>query len=361
MNVTQSLLDVAQSLMDVAQSLLDVAESLMDGAQFLLDVAQSLFHGAQSLLDVAQSLMDGAQSLLDVVQSLLHGAQSLLDVAQSLMDVAQSLLDVAESLMDGAQFLLDVAQSLFHGAQSLLDVAQSLMDGAQSLLDVVQSLLHGAQSLLDMAQSRDMTRDCRDVMSTNTADGIYQLESPGVSNMTVYCDMTTDGGGWLVFQRRVDGSTDFYRTWKEYMDGFGDLTGEFWLGNEKIHQITKQQSYELRIDLEDFAGNRTYAVYSPFSLDTKEQFYTLHIGNYSGNAGDSLTYHDANAFTTKDLDLDRSPVNCAKICEGAWWYNKCCISNLNGRYTTGDMYAGVVAWDRYLSKITEMKLRPTST
>ena len=64
--------------------------------------------------------------------------------------------------------------------------------------------------------------------------------------------METDGGGWTVFQRRQDGSVDFYRNWTDYEDGFGNLTGEFWLGLGKINCLTKEQSNTLRVDLGDF-------------------------------------------------------------------------------------------------------------
>ena len=77
--------------------------------------------------------------------------------------------------------------------------------------------------------------------------------------MQVLCDMTTNGGGWTVFQRRLNGSVDFYRDWSSYKNGFGDLHGEFWLGNDNLHRLTAAGSVSLRVDLEDFEGNITYA------------------------------------------------------------------------------------------------------
>ena len=72
--------------------------------------------------------------------------------------------------------------------------------------------------------------------------------------------MSTNGGGWTVFQRRMDGSVDFYRNWTEYKTGFGDLNGEFWLGLDKISRLTKSGQNVLRVDLEDFENETRYAV-----------------------------------------------------------------------------------------------------
>nr|KAG5693354.1 hypothetical protein BaRGS_017647 [Batillaria attramentaria] len=151
----------------------------------------------------------------------------------------------------------------------------------------------------------------------------------------VYCDMETDGGGWTV---------DFYRKWTEYERGFGDLTNEFWLGLDNIYRLTSTQSFTLRVDLEDFDGNTTYAEYRNFSISGPDDFYRLHISGYSGTAGDSLAYHNNRAFTTYDRDRDSySDGSCAVQHHGAWWYKKCYHSNLNGRYkqsaeTATDVY-----------------------
>ena len=73
--------------------------------------------------------------------------------------------------------------------------------------------------------------------------------------------MTTDGGGWIVIQKRFDGSVDFYRDWKTNKDGFGDANGEYWVGNEFIHQFTKANggATEMIAEATAFDGERMYS------------------------------------------------------------------------------------------------------
>ena len=53
----------------------------------------------------------------------------------------------------------------------------------------------------------------------------------------------------------------------------------------------------------------------------------------TGNADDSLDFHNQMQFTTKDDDNDANDgVNCATRWKGAWWYEDCYRSNLNGLY-----------------------------
>ena len=98
----------------------------------------------------------------------------------------------------------------------------------------------------------------------------------------MYCDQKTDGGGWTVFQKRRDGSVDFYRTWEDYKRGFGSLKGEFWLGLDKIHRLTVNGNNKLRVDLEDNLGNTTFAEYSSFTVASEQAKYKLSLRKYSG-------------------------------------------------------------------------------
>ncbi|XP_013402618.1 fibrinogen-like protein 1 [Lingula anatina] len=151
------------------------------------------------------------------------------------------------------------------------------------------------------------------------------------------CCRITNESGWTVIQRRQDGSVNFFRKWEDYKTGFGDLKGEFWLGNDHIHDLTSQGAYKLRIEMETWEGKSYYAEYDSFSVGAESDLYKLSVKGYHGNAGDSLTSywenHDGQPFSTVDRDNDdRYYDNCAKHYRGAWWFKSCFESHLNGVY-----------------------------
>ncbi|XP_028391438.1 ryncolin-1-like [Dendronephthya gigantea] len=113
-------------------------------------------------------------------------------------------------------------------------------------------------------------------------DGVYTINPDGLGSFQVRCDMSTDGGGWTVFQRRQDRSQDFYLGWSHYKAGFGDLNGDFWLGLDKIHRLWKSGQNVLRVDLMDFNGAKRYAKYGTFSVADESDKYRLNIGSFSG-------------------------------------------------------------------------------
>ena len=162
--------------------------------------------------------------------------------------------------------------------------------------------------------------------SGHTQSGEYFVDPDGKGQFKVYCDMRTDGGGWTVFQRRKDGSVDFYRGWNDYKAGFGQVSGEFWLGNDKIHRLTASRPSSLRVELEDWNGVRVYAKYGKFNIGNEQAQYRLEVGSHSGTASDSLIVeHNNNAFSTKDRDNDKDSSNCAVRCTGAQFPSYKCI------------------------------------
>ncbi|XP_071148667.1 ficolin-1-like [Mytilus edulis] len=204
-------------------------------------------------------------------------------------------------------------------------------------------------------------RDCEDI--TESKSGIYRIYPSDIRGFETYCEKNIEEGGWLVFQRRQDGSVDFYRNWADYKNGFGDLTGEFWLGNSKIHEITSKDEYELYILMEDLEGEQRYARYKTFYVGDVHSKFTLQVGGYSGNAGNSLDTgaHNGQPFSTLDRD---SSSNCPKQFKGAWWYKNCHNSNLNGLYLNGShkSFADGIEWQHwkgynYSLKKTQMMIR----
>ncbi|XP_051892780.1 tenascin-like isoform X7 [Pristis pectinata] len=207
-------------------------------------------------------------------------------------------------------------------------------------------------------------KDCsQTLLNGETSSGLQTIFLNGNRSqpLQVYCDMTTDGGGWMVFQRRENGQVDFFRNWKNYTAGFGNPSGEFWLGLENLHKITSEGRYQLRVDLQD-EGDTAYAVYDKFVVLDARSRYKLHIGAYRGTAGDSLSYHEGRPFSTRDRDNDVAVTNCALSYKGAWWYKNCHRVNLNGRYGVENHSQGInwYHWKGHEHSIefVEMKLRP---
>ncbi|XP_069990766.1 uncharacterized protein [Penaeus vannamei] len=220
-------------------------------------------------------------------------------------------------------------------------------------------------------QREPVMRNCLDVRDkVSNRSGVYTVHPHPCCPLEVICDMDTDGGGWTVIQRRQDilPRQDFFRPWHEYVVGFGQRPcGEFWLGLENIHALTGQTPNQLRILLEDFDGATRWANYGYFHVGDEGASYALTVANYTGDAGDSLAYHNGQKFSTKDRDSDESSTNCAERFRGAWWYKSCIHSSLNGEYLGGShnsIHEGIYwrAWRGYYYslKAATMMIRPAA-
>ena len=222
---------------------------------------------------------------------------------------------------------------------------------------------------LDIVRSISCDCSCLHKRSPHLSSGSFTIAFEGVGILPVYCDMETDGGGWTVFQRRKDGSVDFDRGWNDYERGFGNLSGDYWLGLTSLHNLLQLNgANELRIELTDYSGNSAYAKYSSFNVENFSSKYRLSASGYSGTAGDAFTasqYRLGNAngmkFSTKDDDNDwNNRVNCAASYKGGWWFSDCHRTFLNGLYQSGSGANRIIwhSWKGWTSlSFSEMKFR----
>jgi hypothetical protein len=174
-----------------------------------------------------------------------------------------------------------------------------------------------------------------------------------------------DEGAWTVIQRRVDNTTDFYRDWNDYVEGFGEPDGNYWMGLEAMHQMTNSGDMELRVDLQKFDGSSAYATYTTFSVGDIRTKYRLSIGGYGGTIGssDSMAHSNNRAFSTRDKDNDDSSgTHCSEVRHSGWWHGGCTNVNLNGQYFNEEMISNYhqIYWLYYTSGSTYLSLQHVS-
>ena len=221
---------------------------------------------------------------------------------------------------------------------------------------LVSVLLHIVQALPITATTDTLINNCCDLgfRQSTFSQIVNKPKQYKMKNMcsndhstitNVYCDTVTAGGGWLVIQRRIDGSVDFNRYWSEYEEGFGNLpdddkdtTSEFWIGLRSLHCLTSHGQWELRIDYMLSNGTKGYLSYHHFRVGPASDDYQLSISGFSGNTTDPFMSHPINnmKFTTRDRDNDKWSLNCAVNNggnnAGGWWYNACSNIHPNHQY-----------------------------
>ncbi|XP_017037209.1 microfibril-associated glycoprotein 4 [Drosophila kikkawai] len=253
-----------------------------------------------------------------------------------------------------------------HNLQMVYDKADGLMTSLKTQLEELkQRYLEVAETPQKAVNQVLYPSSCL-AAGINT-NGIHTIEVPGLKPFPVYCDTRLAGSGWTVILRRRDGSENFYRSWEEYSQGFGKLSGEFFLGLEKLHFLTTAEPYELYVHIQDFYDDSRDARYDNFVIGNASSSYTLEtLGKYSGDAGDSLAYHKGKPFSTFDHDVLGH--GCARRYVGAWWYDQCQRSNLNGQYLDGGRFEAKlsgrgITWMSwrgydYGYKFAQMMIRP---
>ncbi|XP_067861031.1 angiopoietin-related protein 5-like [Heptranchias perlo] len=244
-------------------------------------------------------------------------------------------------------------------AAFFLNIALFLSPCFQSICSMEKVLVNAnlPTQVCDGDECKVEGNDCTHIkkLFPHATSGIYVIQPIGKSKpFKVFCDMKDDGG-WTIFQNRngLD-SLNFHKSWAEYKEGFGHPSCEHWLGLENIYSLTNQanKKFKLRVDLKDFENGSAHAEYSEFRIDNETEFYRLHLGNYSGNAGDAFrgpgppeedqnghmfsTYDQDNDDCTPCIFGDTAIESCSVMFGSGWWFSQCGMADLNGDWHSKD-------------------------
>ncbi|KAM9330122.1 fibrinogen gamma chain [Gastrophryne carolinensis] len=290
-------------------------------------------------------------------------------------------------------------QTVAQNEQLLQYLQETVASNTEKITQLKQKIanleLQCQQPCKDTVEIQELTgKDCQEVANKGArVSGLYYIKPlKAKQQFLVYCEIEPSGSAWTVIQRRLDGSVDFNKNWVQYKEGFGYFspkdTTEFWLGLEKIHLLSTQSTIPnvLRIEIEDWNGQKSVADYSTFRLGSEKDNYRLTYAYFlGGEAGDAFdgydfgddpsdkfyTSHNGMQFSTHDKDNDKFEGNCAEQDGSGWWMNRCHAGHLNGKYYQGGTYSeadtngydnGIIwatKYSRWYSlKATSMKIIP---
>ncbi|KAK1788285.1 hypothetical protein P4O66_016735 [Electrophorus voltai] len=247
--------------------------------------------------------------------------------------------------------------------RDLIDEQQKTLEFLSSQVMELMNKVHSLSSEVQRSNSDMLSlkplqvhgRDCSDILETlgtvspKIPSGIYIIQPENADFLfEVFCEMDYMEGGWTVIQRRTDGLTDFKHVWSDYLNGFGPLSGEHWLGLRKLFRIISQRNtrFQLHISLIAQDESTAYASYDSFWLEDESKFFAIHLGRYAGSAGDAFRGYnqgqnqDTAPFSTADVDndgcfpfctFDNKSVESCSIHHNntGWWFNQCGKANLN--------------------------------
>ncbi|XP_051985212.1 angiopoietin-related protein 4-like [Xyrauchen texanus] len=337
-NVTVSELGkLTQRLHEDSEALKAKAQNLEEREFLVLNMSKDLQEQTEELLRDRQKDHERMNKLEEKVDGTMqgegqetgNGSHSNARNIQWMLEAQNKRIDDLVERIKQQQEKLDKQNIRIRTLQN-----QIQMKSERSSLKRMEDEIH----LNTSSEQRDspvaVASDCHELfLRGETSSGLYAIQPSDSQPFEVFCEMTPEGG-WTVIQRRHDGSVDFDQLWQAYESGFGSLNGEFWLGLEKIHSVSKGGNYILKVQFSDWRDESQTMTY-PFHLKGEKSNYSLHIlERQAGNLESSLSTEASGVpFSTRDKDNDqKNDLNCAKQLSGGWWFSNCGRSNLNGRY-----------------------------
>ncbi|KFB48594.1 AGAP012000-PA-like protein [Anopheles sinensis] len=277
---------------------------------------------------INDALVNGTRQQEGLVTKLKH------EIVKSIDDLTKAFEKVwvelkREDCLDQSRIMSKISDVALTAEQHKEQILRRMKYIAAEREDrLIEKIDASKDSLTNLILSRRTANKCYgkvDVSGLLTAD---ERLFPVVYDFSLIPGFETNsdfGGGWILFQRRFDGSIDFNRSWSEYRDGFGNLVqGEFWLGLQKLYMLMRFCPQELLIVVELANGTALYGHIEEFAITNEWDGYRVKkIGRCKGTWCVKCLVSTKNSmFSAYDRDNDVDLRNCAAM-HGGWWYYAC--------------------------------------
>ena len=166
------------------------------------------------------------------------------------------------------------------------------------------------------------------------------------------------GPGWMAFQRRFDGSVKFFgRSWEEFKHGFGNESGEYYLGNEMLHLLTTKEKHDYLVVATNFSDAAQSKLIRNVRINNEWDSYRIvYRAEDVDFVKSSIEYGHKminRPFSTFDRENDTTPDYECATQFGAWWHLACHSVGMNGKYRSASnykgthMYANGIIWEKF--------------
>ena len=309
-NMAQQQRELSDMKMQITQQQRDLSEMKTQITQQQGDLSEMKTQMTQQHSDLNDVKTQMTQQQHDLSEMKTQMTQQQRDLSKMKTQMTQQYSDLRDMKTQVTQQHSDMSD-----IKTLIKLQMRQIIEQQGDLSDIKSLMNQQlQQCTKSDEEEDIRGGCEGNITGLTT--MYIKQSP----IKVPCD----GAGWVVMLRRVNNEHNFpTNDWEAYKHGFGDPpNGSFWLGLETIHRFTSHGWAKLRVELEDWNRNTTWAEYSYVRVLGESSGYKLLVSGYTGTAGDVLYYNNGMKFSTIDRDNDLAIGSCAAG-EGGWWFKSC--------------------------------------
>lgn len=270
-----------------------------------------------------QQIQEGLETIISYT-TIINEQSKQIELLQEDVKVKSELIEQLDITLKDKETIINEQSKQINLLQEDNKVKSEIIQQLETSSKDIGERFKNLEDLTSSSRSEIDANSCVPFANSPESDTIHPIKVDEGEAFPVLCDSRLAGPGWTVVQRRIDGSVKFLRNWLEYKEGFGNLSGEFFIGLDKLHRITTSRPHEFYVHLTDFNNEIGYAHYDNIVVAGENEAYALReLGAYSGTAGDSMRDNEHQQFTTYDRDNDVSDRNCAETCLGGWWYKNC--------------------------------------